>query len=104
MSGPEIVAVIAGVGSVIVALLTAAGTIWYNWRRSAVEVRAQQFTELKETVETLGERVRCLRQDLREAEQEIDELQAENARLQERIRELEAENARLREKLGCSSA
>ena len=104
MTGPEIVAIIAGVGSFIVALLTAAGTLWYNWRRSGVEVRAQQFAELRDTVEALGERVRCLRQDLREAEQEIDELQAENTRLRAKLKELEAENLMLRDKLGCDSA
>lgn len=93
--------------SLAIALLTAAGTLIYNWRRSRLEVRQQQFVELSQTVKLLSEELdntraelRTTKAELRTAELRIDELESENRALRLRVDELEEENTDLKQRLG----
>lgn len=100
-------AAVTGIAGLIIAILTAAGTLLYNWRRSRLEVRQQQFTELTETVRITRaeladtrDELRTTKAELRAAEQRIDELEDENRGLKLRVEELEEENADLKARLG----
>lgn len=88
-----------GVLAAVVAIITAAATAFYQWRRAGVEVRRQQFVELVGTVEALGVRLVALRAELAEAKIEIVELRAENLALRKRVSELERENQQLRQRV-----
>ena len=85
-----------------VALLTAIGTIYHNWRKSRREVRRSQFVELTETVAILSEELgktrielRTTQAELKTAEVTLDSLRAANKKLRGRVYELETINRQL---------
>lgn len=88
-----------GILSLVIALTTAAGTAWYNHRRSSLEVRKQQFTELTETVAALGESLTCTRAELKETKAELKATKLELRAAEQKIADLETENQDLRRKL-----
>lgn len=95
-----------GLLGLIIALLAALGTILNNRSQSRRAVRAQEFTELRDTVDCLSSELaltrselRTTRDELRAAEGRIEELETENRSLKGRVQELEDENQELRAKL-----